>query len=99
MEIKRIILHHFKGVKDAEYDFGHKTWIKGQNGVGKSTIATAIMWTLTDYDYSLNNNPMVEPLDMSESNPTVTLVCDIDGKEVTITKSQTIKKYEESEVA
>ena len=99
MEIKKVILHHFKGVKDAEYDFGHQTWIKGANGSGKSTIATAIMWTLTDYDYSLNNNPMVEPLDMSESNPTVTLVCDIGGKEVTIAKSQTIKKYEESEVA
>ena len=99
MEIKKVILHHFKGVADGEYDFGHITNIKGQNGSGKSTIATAILWCLTDYDYSMNSNPMVEPLNMAESNPTVTLVCDMDGKEVTIMKSQTIKKYEESEVA
>lgn len=97
MEIKRIVLHHFKGVKDAEYDFGHKTWIKGMNGVGKSTIATAILWTLADYDYSISNNPMVEPLDMEECNPTVTLVCDVSGKEVSVTKLQNIKKtYDDS---
>lgn len=92
MEIKKVILKQFKGVAEAEYDFGHRTWIKGVNGSGKSTIATAILWNLTDYDYGINNNPLVEPLRASESNPTVTLVCDIDGKEVTITKTQTIKR-------
>lgn len=97
MEIKKVILHHFKGVKDAEYDFGHQTWIKGQNGSGKSTIATAILWTLADYDYAISNNPMVEPLDMEECSPTVTLVCDISGKEVSITKLQNIRKtYDDS---
>lgn len=92
MEIKKVILKQFKGVAEAEYDFGHRTWIKGVNGSGKSTIATAILWNLTDYDYGINNNPLVEPLRAAESNPTVTLVCDIDGKEVTITKTQTIKR-------
>ena len=92
MEIKKVILKQFKGVAEAEYDFGHRTWIKGANGSGKSTIATAIMWNLTDYDYSISNNPLVEPLRASESNPTVTLVCDIDGKEVSIAKTQTIKR-------
>lgn len=98
MEIKKVILKQFKSAAEAEYDFGHRTWIKGANGSGKSTIATAIMWALTDYDYSLNNNPMVEPLNAEESNPTVTLVCDIDGKEITITKTQNIKNTIESEV-
>lgn len=92
MEIKKVILKQFKGVAEAEYDFGHRTWIKGVNGSGKSTIAAVILWVLTDYDYSLNNNPMVEPLNAAESNPTGTLVCDINGKEVTITKTQTIKR-------
>ena len=98
MEIKKVILHHFKGVAVGEYEFGHVTNIKGQNGSGKSTIATAVLWTLSDYDYSLGNNPMVEPLGMSECNPIVTLICDIDGKEVTITKSQTIKRTMDGDV-
>lgn len=98
MEIKKVILHHFKGVADGEYDFSHRTWIKGQNGSGKSTIATAILWCLTDYDYAMNSNPMVEPLNMAESNPTVTLVCDMDGKEVTITKTQNIRRSNDGDV-
>lgn len=92
MEIKRVILKQFKGVAEAEYDFGHRTRIRGANGSGKSTIATAILWVLADYDYNLSNNPMVEPLNASESNPTVTLVCEVAEKEVTITKIQTIKR-------
>ena len=42
-------------------------------------MATAILWTLTDYSYSLNNNPKVDNIHAEESEPSVTLICDIDG--------------------
>lgn len=90
MRIKKMIASQFMGFGNLEVDFSDETWIKGRNGSGKSTIATAILWVLSDYNYALNNNPMVEPIGYSESKPTVTLVCDVDGKEVTIRKEQTI---------
>lgn len=91
MEIKRVIGKQFKGLPDFDYEFGHKTTIKGVNGSGKSSVATAILWTLTDYSYSLNNNPKVDNIHAEESEPSVTLICDIDGRAVSITKTQRIK--------
>lgn len=45
--IKRLALRYFKGVREAEYEFGdYVNVVKGRNGVGKSTIADAICWVL-----------------------------------------------------
>ena len=41
MLLKTLRLTDFKGVRSAEYDFSDITKIMGQNGSGKSTIATA----------------------------------------------------------
>lgn len=91
MEIKKVIGKQFKGLPDFEYDLGHETWIRGQNGSGKSSVATAVLWALTDYSYDLKANPKVDNINAEESAPTVTLVCDIDGKTITVTKTQRIK--------
>lgn len=91
MRIKWVETSQFKGLPDGKYPLYQKTFIKGQNGSCKSTLATAILWVFSDCDYAFHSNPMVAPLHLEESNPTVTLLCDVEGQEVSITKSQTNK--------
>lgn len=88
MRIKKIILSQFKGVVSAEYQFDGNTIVSGANGTGKTTLADAWFWLFTDKDYSLKSNPEVHPLDMEESEPTVEVICDVDGKEVSLLKRQ-----------
>lgn len=86
--LKKVILEQFKGVAHAEYDFGERTSISGRNAAGKTTIADAVMWLFTDKDYSLKSNPEIHPDFLPVSEPSVTVVSDIDGKEVTFRKFQ-----------
>ena len=86
--IKSLHLENFKGVKDKTYSFGFLTRISGMNRRGKTTIATAWFWLLSDKNYKLNSNPNIRPDDVEECIPTVTAVLDIDGKEVAIAKMQ-----------
>lgn len=86
--LKKVILEQFKGVAHAEYDFGERTNISGRNAAGKTTIADAVMWLFTDKDYSLKSNPEIHPDFLPVSEPSVTVVNDIDGKEVTFRKFQ-----------
>ena len=94
-QIKSIRLSNFKGIKDATYKFGNKTNISGVNGAGKSTIATAYYWVLSDRSVELASNPPVKPLDVEECTPRVDIIADIDGKEVQIAKEQKIKVKED----
>lgn len=88
MKAKKLILDSFKGVAHGEYDFSDITTIQGKNGTGKTTLADAWFWLFTDKDYDLQSNPEVHPDFMSESEPSVTAVLDVDGKDVKIRKFQ-----------
>ena len=88
IKLKSLHLENFKGVKNKTYMFGILTRISGMNRLGKTTIATAWYWLLTDKDYDLHSNPNIRPDDVEECIPTVTAVLDIDGREVTIAKMQ-----------
>ena len=88
MKLKKLILDSFKGVTHGEYDFADVTAIMGKNGTGKTTLADAWYWLFTDKDYDLQSNPEVHPDFMEESEPSVTAVLDIDGKEVKLRKYQ-----------
>lgn len=88
MKLKKLILDSFKGVTHGEYDFSDITTFCGKNGTGKTTLADAWFWLFTDKDYDLQSNPEVHPDFMAESEPSVTAVLDIDGKEVTLRKYQ-----------
>lgn len=88
MKIKSMSLYYFKGVNEAHYDFGDETVISGQNGAGKTTIATAFYWLMADKDYDLVSNPNIRPLGVEECTPRVEVVVDIDGKEVHLAKQQ-----------
>lgn len=88
MRLKKLILDSFKGVTHGEYDFADVTAIMGKNGTGKTTLADAWYWLFTDKDYDLQSNPEIHPDFMEESEPSVTAVLDIDGKEVKLRKYQ-----------
>lgn len=90
-KLKSLHLEHFKGVKDKKYQFGDTTRISGMNRLGKTTIATAFYWLMSDRNYELTSNPNIRPDDEEESIPTVTAVLDIDGKEITLSKMQKCK--------
>lgn len=93
MKLKRMELKQFKGIAKKVIDFSDFTKITGQNGSGKTTIADAYFWALTNKDYALNDNPNIRPinLDVDASVPSVSLVFDVNGTEITYTKSQKAK--------
>lgn len=96
--LKKAEIDNFKGISHMECDFSDKiTDIRGANGLGKTTIANAILFTLFDCDYQLNNKPTVQPINNAEVKPHVKLWLDIDGKEITAEKTQkTSIKYDEN---
>ena len=101
MKLKAMHIQSFKGFRDLELVFdGNNQIISGRNGVGKTTIADAYYWVVVDKDASLKSSPEVHPDFMEESEPSVTLVCDLNGKEVTLRKfqkdSRTQKQKEEN---
>ena len=98
MKITKALIRGFKGISEREITFNaDSTDIRGFNGSGKSTIATAIYFVLSDCDYQLNNKPMVQPIGNPEVKPYVKLWLDVDGKEITAEKTQkTVVKTDEN---
>ena len=90
VKIKSVSLHNFKNVDRADYlfDSADVVNIKGRNGAGKTTIATAFYWLFTDKDYDLHSNPAVRKVGAEDLNPRVEVVLDIDGKEISFAKYQ-----------
>lgn len=97
VKIKQMTLSFFKGVKNATYSFADLTNVYGQNGTGKSTIATAFYWLFADKSVELVSNPPIRPNDMEECVPRVEVVLDVDGKEVIVAKFQKQKVKEDKE--
>lgn len=98
MELKSLTLTDFKGIRGSvTYSFSHIMKIIAENGAGKSTIADGYFWLLSDKDYGLTANPNIRPNDGRECIPTVTAEFDIDGKPVTVTKMQKMKKSKPDE--
>ena len=85
-------LKNFTKYTEKEIDFSNITKISGMNGAGKSSIATAYTWVLFDCDYNLKSSPAVrrevdgEPV--MDSDVEVTLIFDLDGKEISMRKVQ-----------
>lgn len=47
MQIKKLIINSFRGLKDLEFDLNDRVNVfKGANGIGKTTIIDSIMWVL-----------------------------------------------------
>lgn len=94
MEIKllRMRLENFMCYVDTEFSFFQLTKILAENGKGKSSIVTAFNWVLFNCDYELRDNPQVRRVvdgkSVDDMDTAVTLVLDVDGKEVTLRKVQ-----------
>nr|DAF81254.1 MAG TPA: chromosome partition protein [Caudoviricetes sp.] len=93
MKIKLLSMYlkNFMCYEEQGFDFHDKTVISGANGKGKSSIASAYTWCLFDCDYEMRSNPVVRrevngsPV---EGDVKVTLVLDMDGREITVRKVQ-----------
>lgn len=93
MRIKLLSMHlkNFMCYEEQGFDFRDKTVISGANGKGKSSIASAYTWCLFDCGYEMRNNPVVRrevngsPV---EGDVEVTMVLDIDGREIAVCKVQ-----------
>lgn len=93
MRIKLLSMHlkNFMCYEEQGFDFHDKTTISGANGKGKSSIASAYTWCLFDCDYEMRSNPVVRrevngsPV---EGDVEVTLVLDMDGREIAVRKVQ-----------
>lgn len=94
MEIKLLgmRLENFMCYVDTEFNFFHLTKILAENGRGKSSIVTAFNWVLFNCDYELRDNPQVrravDGKSVDDMDTAVTLVLDVDGKEITMKKVQ-----------
>lgn len=90
--LKRVVLENFMCYAHAEFDFYDITKIIAENGVGKSTIATAYLWCLFNCDYELKDNPVVrrevDGVPVDDMDVSVELTLDVDGKEITMKKVQ-----------
>lgn len=83
IRLLRMELRNFKGVAQAEYDFGDRTDISGGNGTGKSTIFEAYLWCIFDKNPA-GNTPKVQPLDehneiKHQLTTSVRLTLELDG--------------------
>ena len=94
LKIKRMVLDSFKGIKHKELEFTDVNDITGENGAGKTTIATAYHWVFANTDYDLKSNPNIYPLGVEEATPSVEIEMTIDDKPVKIRKTQTRKVTE-----
>lgn len=94
MEIKllRMRLENFMCYVDTEFSFFQLTKILAENGRGKSSIVTAFNWVLFNCDYELRDNPQVRRVvdgkSVDDMDTAVTLVLDVDGKEIALRKVQ-----------
>lgn len=99
VELLRLTLKNFKGLKELAVDFGKVTTISGENGTGKTTVFDAFTWVLfgkdsndrTDSGKGAFTVKTVGP----DGNPilklehSVTAVLDVNGEEVALTRTLT----------
>lgn len=92
MKLIKMVLRNFMAYLEAEIDFSDITKISGRNGAGKSSIASAYTWCLFDCDYNLKSSPTVRRevagSPVMDSDVEVTLIFNLDGKEVSMRKVQ-----------
>lgn len=93
MKLLKVTFENFRGVREATYEFSDLTKIKGCNGSGKSTIASAFFWIFADKDITLVSNPNVRPTDsIDEIVTTVTADMVVSEKPIQVQKSQKLKR-------
>ena len=88
-KIKKLVLKDFKGQNRTFEPNEHKTFVKGANGVGKTTLYKAFCWLFTSYTDALNakNHELFDSrFELTHETPVarVSAVIELDGEEYTI---------------
>lgn len=96
VKLKELSLNNFKAAKSEIINFADKTIISGENATGKTTIVDAFQWLLYDEDSTGSMKFNVRPLDENNDkihfvNINVVATIEVDGKEITLSKTQTEK--------
>lgn len=91
LEITKIFLKNFKGCKDRTIKFDGDTKVLGCNGSGKSTLSDAYYWVFTDSNTALVKNPPITPMGAEECESRVEIEMMLNGKPLTVAKSQKFK--------
>ena len=93
IELVKMHIENFKGIKELDISFGKNTKIYGQNATGKTSIVDAYNWCLFDKNSLGEAKFQIRPLDANnnqinhvEIKVVVTLI--IDGREITFKKVQ-----------
>lgn len=96
--IKSLTLQNFKGCKEKTYQFnGKNATVSGANASGKTTILDAFWWCLFNKDSLGNEKFSIRPLDENGNvvhnvEIKVSVLMDLNGKEMKCTKIQREKK-------
>lgn len=100
IQLMRLSLRNFKGIRMLDVNFGHETTISGDNATGKTSIFDAFTWLLFGKDTTGRNDFEIKTLNAS-GNPIhrleheVSATLQVDGMEVElrrIYKEKWIKK-------
>ena len=94
IQFKKIKLLNFCGIRNAEYEFGDAlTIVKGKNGLGKTSVANAILYTLFGKDIngnSLDIKTFGKDHNIIKEIPhEVELTLSVDGDEIVLKRSLT----------
>lgn len=91
IEIVKLTLRNFKGIRDLTVNFGRITDVYGANATGKTTLFDAFSWLLFDKDSNNKKDFEIKTVDANgktihQLNHEVEGVLDIDGKHVSFRK-------------
>lgn len=95
LEIRKMHLENFKGIKDKEITLDGNTKISGANGAGKTSCADAFYYVFCNCNTALVKEPPITPYGMPECVSRVEIEMVIDDKPITVEKSQKFKSREE----
>lgn len=93
IELVKMHIENFKGIKELDISFGKNTKIYGQNAVGKTSIVDAFMWCLFDKNSRGETKFQIRPLDCNSNQIDhveikVIVTLEVDGREVVLQKVQ-----------
>lgn len=103
MKLKMLRLNNFMNVATDEYNLDSDVvFVTGENGEGKTTIATAYTWLTTNCDLELNNNPdvrrKVNGQPVNDADVVVEAVIEVDGIDTSFRKVQRRKRTETEKI-
>lgn len=93
MKIRKLTLHHFRGIKEMIVNFNDKnTTIFGANGTGKTTIANAFCWLLTGKSVTGEKNFSPKTVGMKKAEHSAEAVFVSDDESTTVTLKKVFKE-------